>query len=170
MATAHINIGSNLGDRAAIIRHAVAAVEKALGSSARIASPVESEAWGYESPNRFLNVGIAVETALDPVEIMHRLASVEKSIDSSSHRTASGGYADRALDIDLIAVGAQTVASEDLTLPHPRMHLREFVLLPVAELEPQWRHPVLGMTACELLRLLQSDSSAMASMASPSRQ
>ena len=101
MATAHINIGSNLGDRAAIIRHAVAAVEKALGSSARIASPVESEAWGYESPNRFLNVGIAVETALDPVEIMHRLASVEKSIDGSSHRTASGGYADRALDIDL---------------------------------------------------------------------
>lgn len=154
MATAYINIGSNLGDRAALIERAVAALEAALGAAVRRAPVVESAPWGYDSPNSFLNLGIAVETSLPPIRLLELIRAVERDIDVSPHRTAAGTYADRAIDIDLIAVDSVVMDSARLTLPHPRMHLRRFVLEPMAVLAPAWRHPVSGLTASEMLALL----------------
>lgn len=154
MATAYINIGSNLGDRAALIERAVAALEAALGVVARRAPVVESPPWGFDSPNRFLNLGIAVETSLPPLELLDLVRAVERDIDASPHRTPDGLYADRTIDIDLIAVDDVVMESERLTLPHPRMHQRRFVLEPMARLAPVWRHPLSGLTAAEMLALL----------------
>lgn len=153
MAIAHINIGSNLGDRRALIDTAVARIESALGRPVRRAAMIESEPWGYCSPHSFLNLGIAVDAGdMDPHALLGLLREIEAEIAPASHREADGTYADRAIDIDLIALGQLTVDTPELTLPHPRMHLREFVLRPVAELEPTWRHPLLGLTAATLLR------------------
>lgn len=138
MATAYINLGSNIGDRRSTIERAVAAIEADLGVSARRSQWVESEPWGFDSPNRFVNLGIAVDTELEPLELLHRLQAVEKSIDPSSHRDAEGLYIDRVIDIDLIAVDHLVVDAPELTLPHPRMKERPFVMGPLLELCPDW--------------------------------
>lgn len=154
MATAHINIGSNIGDRLALTGQAVAAVESALGAAATVSEPFESEPWGFESANGFINVGLNIDTgSLDPASLMRLLQEVERSIDGSSHRNADGSYRDRLIDIDLIAVDTLVIDTPELVLPHPRMHLREFVLRPMCEVWPGWRHPLLGLTPAEMAAL-----------------
>lgn len=152
--TAYINLGSNIGDRLSILERAVAAVEAALGAKARVAPPVESEPWGYASANPYLNIGIAIPTDLEPVSLLGTLLEVQAAIDPSPHRDKMGNYIDRLIDIDLIAVDNLTVDTPELTLPHPRMHLRRFVLEPMAILTPAWRHPRLGQTPAQMLKNL----------------
>lgn len=154
MPTAYINIGSNLGDRAAAISRAVVAIEKELHSCASASAPYESAPWGYESARAYINVGIAIETSLNPSELMERLLDIQNSIDPTPHRNDAGAYVDRHIDIDLIAVDDIVMHTDGLTLPHPRMHLREFVLVPMLELAAEWRHPVLNASVGELLARL----------------
>ena len=159
MATAHINIGSNLGDRHALIERAVAAIEQELDADARRSNFVESPPWGYDSPNMFLNLGISIPAgSLSPLELLHRLRTIQDSINPASHRDIHGSYADRAIDIDLIAVDSVVLKTEELTLPHPRMHLREFVLVPLSETAPEWIHPSFGLTPAGLLQKLRHGS------------
>jgi 2-amino-4-hydroxy-6-hydroxymethyldihydropteridine diphosphokinase len=160
MPVAYINIGSNQGDRRANIARAVALIADMLHVSPTLSTIVESEPWGYDSASPYLNVGASFDTQLSPGELLDALLSVEKSISPSSHRTADGTYADRIIDIDLIACGdtllvdAITPAGALLTLPHPRMHLRTFVLEPMAELAPNWVHPLLKLTPSDMLKSL----------------
>lgn len=159
----HINIGSNSGCRHALIERAAAAVASAAGGPVRRSAVIETEPWGFVSPNAFLNLGLMAELDLSPeidmqafaLTLLRRLRAIERGIDPSPHRDASGGYIDRAIDIDLIAVGDLVMETPELTLPHPRMHEREFVLRPLAELDPLWRHPLLGLTGSELLSKLK---------------
>lgn len=154
MPTAYINIGSNLGDRAATISRAVVAIEQELHSHASKSTLYESAPWGYESASPYINVGIAIETRLAPSELLGKLLNIQNSIDPTPHRNDAGIYVDRHIDIDLIAVDDIVIHTEGLTLPHPRMHLREFVLAPMLELAAEWRHPVLNATAGELMARL----------------
>lgn len=156
MPTAHISIGSNLGDRAALIGRAVAAISARFTITA-VSRPVESEPWGYSSPNPFINVGVNIEISpgMTPETLLDILLEIQNSIDSSAHRNTDGSYADRAIDIDLICYGSvATPPDAHPTLPHPRMHLREFVLRPMTEILPSWRHPLLGLTPAQLLQRL----------------
>lgn len=161
MAKIHINIGSNKGDRAAHIERAVALLVNRLDpdnrGEAKLAGIIESEPWGFESPNRFLNLGLMLDLpgeSVDPHTILENLQAVERELSTDSHRNPDGTYADREIDIDLIAVDDLVVDDLALTLPHPRMSQRSFVLEPVAELDPGWRHPLTGLSAKEMLRQL----------------
>ncbi|MCM1311075.1 MAG: 2-amino-4-hydroxy-6-hydroxymethyldihydropteridine diphosphokinase [Bacteroides sp.] len=150
---AHINIGSNLGNRTENIRRAVSLVGERVGRVVAQSAAVESEAWGYESPNSFINLGINVETDLAPRDILRIIKLIEQEISpGESHRDAAGRYCDRAIDLDLICLGDTLIESAELTLPHPRLAERAFVLLPLAEILPQWRHPQSGATADKILR------------------
>lgn len=121
----------------------------------RVSRVVESEPWGYVSDSNFLNVGVAVDVGGEsPLDVFHKLQTIERSICGDAHRDAMGGYVDRVIDVDFIAMGDVTVSTPELTLPHPHMHEREFVLRPMAELDPCWTHPVLGFTAGALLSRL----------------
>lgn len=151
---AHINIGSNLGDSLALIHRSIKAIEGLEGHQAAVSTPVESEPWGYESTNIYTNVGIMIDTSLPAERLLAELKNIERSISPASHRNADGSYRDRLIDIDLIDLEGYRVDTPELTLPHPRMHLREFVLRPLAELAPEWRHPILDATAAELLERL----------------
>lgn len=156
MSTAHISIGSNLGDRAALIERAVAAISARFAVTA-VSRPVESEPWGYSSPHPFINVGVNIEISpgMTPETLLDILLEIQNSIDSSAHRNTDGSYADRAIDIDLICYGSvATPPDAHPALPHPRMHLREFVLIPMIEILPTWRHPLLGLTSARLLHRL----------------
>lgn len=160
MPTAYINIGSNMGDRATLIESAVAHIEHLCDTSARRAPVIESLPWGFDSSNAFLNLGIAIDTELSPLGLLHELQAIERQISPSPHRDDTGGYIDRCIDIDLIDIDEMTFADPELTLPHPRMHQRAFVLIPMMSLAPDWQHPLFHATAKELFsRIGQSNLS-----------
>lgn len=161
MSTLYLNIGSNSGDRRAFIARAVAAlpcVLKPWFAGMRVSTEVESEPWGYESAARFINVGVKIElhhcgvwTAAELERLLSVLKELERSISAMPHRDAGGGYSDRELDIDIIALDDVRYKSESLEIPHPHMAARSFVLAPMAELAPEWRHPATMLTAAEML-------------------
>lgn len=149
--TAYINLGSNLGDRHAVIRRAIDILSERLSVKLTMSEPVVSSPWGFSSQHEFVNVGASFPTDLSPAEILELLLAVEHGISAAGHRDARGGYVDRIIDIDLIAVDDLVIDTPALQLPHPRMHLRRFVLEPMKEIAPGWVHPLTGMTPDEML-------------------
>jgi len=146
----YLNIGSNLGDRRDNLYRAVAALSE-LGDPCVMSDVVESQPWGFNSDHAFLNVGVMLGSDDAPLAMLQQLQAIERKLGSRSHRDAHGNYADRLVDIDIIAIDDQVIDTPTLQVPHPRMHLRPFVLQPMAELAPQWIHPTLHATAQELL-------------------
>lgn len=144
MRLTHLNIGSNLGDRYGNIMAAVDALKGALAkcgdleaaATIRVSSPVESEPWGFSSPNFFVNAGVNLITTLEPYALLEATQMAEKAISSASHRHPDGSYADRLVDIDIIWMEGIRLNSPALTLPHPRASERSFVTIPFAELNP----------------------------------
>ncbi|MCM1162894.1 MAG: 2-amino-4-hydroxy-6-hydroxymethyldihydropteridine diphosphokinase [Muribaculaceae bacterium] len=149
----HLNIGSNIGHRRSTLERAVAALSEALPGQMKVSEPIETPAWGYESANPYLNIGVMIDSDVDlPLQrLLELVLDIQNGISRQPHRDATGGYCDRIIDIDIIAVDDRIVQTPELTLPHPRMHLRRFVLEPMATLDPTWRHPVLGKTASEMM-------------------
>lgn len=138
-STIYINIGSNQGDRRAHIEQAVALIANAFANMrVRLSSYCESEPWGYESKNVYLNLGVAVDLDYvpDPHQALSTLLAIERSISASPHRDANNRYIDRPIDIDIIAIDKMTVSDAALQLPHPRAWQRTFVMDPLKELAP----------------------------------
>ncbi|MCM1319589.1 MAG: 2-amino-4-hydroxy-6-hydroxymethyldihydropteridine diphosphokinase [Muribaculaceae bacterium] len=156
MAYAIINIGTNLGHRRLNLSKAMAGVMREFGDI-EMSHTIETEPQGFESPNKFLNVGIMFRTDLEPLEVLHRLQTIEKSISPDSHRDAHGGYADRIIDIDLVAIDDLVMDTPELRLPHPGLADREFYLKPLEEIAPGWTHPLTGLTATEMLSALHPE-------------
>ncbi|MDE7393734.1 MAG: 2-amino-4-hydroxy-6-hydroxymethyldihydropteridine diphosphokinase [Muribaculaceae bacterium] len=144
MRLTHLNIGSNLGDRYGNIMAAVDALKSALAkcgdpeaaATIRVSSPVESEPWGFSSPNFFVNAGVNLVTTLEPYALLEATQMAEKTLSSASHRHTDGSYADRIVDIDIIWMEGISLNSPHLTLPHPRALQRSFVTIPFAQLNP----------------------------------
>lgn len=154
MAYVLINIGSNLGDRRLNLSRAMRKIGERFGDF-EISHVVESEPWGFDSTHSFLNLGMSFHTSLVPAEILNQLQEIERSISDGSHRTSDGGYADREIDIDIIAIDREIIDTPELKVPHPKMAERLFVLEPMAELAPGWSHPVSGLTPFEMIMALK---------------
>ena len=138
--TAYIGIGSNLGKRRYNIRRAVEGIRSLEHvADVVVSSVMESEPWGYESANKYLNVVVkaAFDTDIEPLWLLDRLQEIERGICKASHRDADGNYIDRRIDIDIIAIDNLVVDHPRLQLPHPRMFERDFVLKPLAEIAPE---------------------------------
>ena len=136
----YVNIGSNLGNRQALIEKAIEAIGDNFGFYCK-SGFVESDPWGYESTNRFLNIGVAFKTDLSPEPLLDKLQEIEKSISSKSHRDKKGNYADREIDIDIMAIEGMRYESSRLSVPHRHLLEREFFLQPLKELAPGWQYP-----------------------------
>ena len=145
-----VNIGSNLGDRRLNLSRAMRKIGEEFGDF-EISHVVESAPWGFDSTHSFLNLGMSFETDLSPLDLLHKLQEIERSIGGGSHRTPDGGYADREIDIDIIAIDQEIIDVPELQVPHPHMADRLFVLEPMDELAPGWRHPVTGLTPIEMI-------------------
>lgn len=131
-----INIGSNLGDRRMNLSRAMRAVAEVYGDF-EISHVMESEPWGFESKNRFLNVAMVFKSEDDPLEILHTLQNIERKISPKSHRNPDGSYADRIVDIDIMTIEGIRMNTPELTLPHPHLKERPFFLEPLQELLSQ---------------------------------
>lgn len=158
----YLNIGSNTGNRLENINKAIAfLINSALmeNNTYVLSDVIESAPWGFESENLFLNIGmrIVLERKISPLKILELTQSIERQWGAGNvHRDTDGNYTDRPMDIDIIAVDDVVLDSQCLTLPHPRMHLREFVLAPMNQISPDWVHPIFKVTAKELLDRLNN--------------
>ena len=143
MALLAIALGSNLGNRSDFLCRALAALEEEVGALGAISPFVESEAEGFESEHTFLNAAALIQTIHSPEELLERTQRIEQRLGRTKKSTPSTGYSDRTIDIDLLLLEDCIMHTDRLTLPHPLMHLRSFVLAPLCCIAPTMEHPIL---------------------------
>ena len=130
---AYLGLGSNLGDREANIRKAISLIGKKVGLVLRQSSLIETEPWGFESSNKFLNAVILCETPLTPRQLLKVTQSIERQL-GRRRKSTSSSYSDRPIDIDILLYDDLTVDEPDLKIPHPLMQQRDFVMIPLQEI------------------------------------
>ena len=149
---AYLSLGSNRGDRDQQIERALSALAEAGVAVRRRSALYETEPVGMSPQRWFLNCLVEVETELMPLALLRTLKRIERQL---GRRGASGPEpAARSIDIDIIVYGQHRMSTPELTLPHPRLAERRFVLEPLRELDPDWRHPLTRQSAAEMLAAL----------------
>ena len=164
-------LGSNRGDRADFISKAIVMIGETVGSVVTRSSLYESDPWGFEDEIQFLNQVIVIDTTLAPEDLLEQLLTIETklgrirpfegcgcSVSSSTMEIEGDGkhekpiYSGRTIDLDILFYGQQLVFTDKLMIPHPRLHERRFVLVPLTEISPAFVHPLLKKTISALLR------------------
>lgn len=152
MNKAYISIGSNLGNRLENLNKSIQLLQTTSGIAKQMSSIYETPSWGYQSFNNFLNQVVALETLLEPQELMRKLLEIEENM---GRVRLSSQYQDRIIDLDIIDYNNEVMRTKHLQLPHPRYHERAFVVWPLAEIAPNLIHPILLKSAEELKNAFQ---------------
>lgn len=129
----YLSIGSNLGNRQAHLDDAVRLINTCVGHVIRRSDTYVSPAWGYYSDNEYFNICILIETTLEPLELLKKTQKIEKDM-GRTHKTVNGQYHDRIIDIDILTYDNQTITLPELTIPHPLMKERDFVMIPLRQI------------------------------------
>ena len=129
----YLGLGSNLGNRKKLLLQAIRLISEQVGKVTRQSSFIETEPWGFESDNKFLNAVILCETDKSPREVLEITQQIERDM-GRTKKSVSVGYADRTVDIDILLYDELTIDEPDLKIPHPLMHERDFVMIPLKEI------------------------------------
>lgn len=162
----YILAGGNLGPVRENLRRAKAMIGERIGQVVRASGLYRSPAWGFESPDPFYNVAWAVETTLEPAAVMTALLEIERQLgrergDAPASHAATQApktYASRPIDLDILFYDDLALSTPFLTLPHPRLPLRRFALVPLHEIAPNLIHPTLNQTISQLLAVCPDKS------------
>ena len=134
----YLGLGSNLGDREAVLLQAIKLIDERVGQVLCHSSFIETEPWGFESTNRFLNAAVCCETTLTPREVLQVTQQIERDLGKrkrhATKRQKEINYQDRPIDIDILLYDDLIVDEPDLKIPHPLMYQREFVMRPLNEI------------------------------------
>ena len=161
-ALAAIALGSNLGDRAENLSQALMLTAN-LGQVIAVSTFHDTEPVGYLNQPRFLNAALLLGTPLAPQDLLYALLEIERSM--GRDRASVPAKGPRIIDLDLIFHGDAMINTPNLVLPHPAMHLRQFVLAPLAELAPAWQHPITRRSVAQMLAGLLRPAPALDSQA-----
>ncbi|MBQ1972743.1 MAG: 2-amino-4-hydroxy-6-hydroxymethyldihydropteridine diphosphokinase [Paraprevotella sp.] len=159
----YLGLGSNQGHRLELLLRAIQLIEERIGPVQERSALYETPPWGFDSPHPFLNAVVGVHTELTPEQILFHTQCIERELGRTT-KSVDGHYSDRPIDIDLLFFDSLVLeadyllpgasAPSHLSLPHPLLHLRTFVLCPLADVAPHFVHPILGRTVSELLQSL----------------
>jgi 2-amino-4-hydroxy-6-hydroxymethyldihydropteridine diphosphokinase len=148
MAKVYLLLGSNLGDRLNYMSAARSSIEANIGVVFNASSIYESEAWGFESDNKFLNQVLYLSTSKSPETILKKVKEIENQLGRERNEN---GYESRTIDIDILFYDQMIIEKEDLIIPHPKIQERLFTLVPLKEIASKMIHPTFGKTILELL-------------------
>ena len=154
MSLVYLILGGNQGNRAEIISRAIDLVTSEIGPKLASSACYESESWGFKS-EPFINQIIIINTILSPTEVLARTQQIEIRL---GRIRETSGYEARTIDIDLLYYDSLVLNSKNLTLPHPRIAVRKFVLVPLAEIAPGFRDPFTQLTILEMLEACTDES------------
>lgn len=133
MHTAYLGLGSNLGNKKHNIEQAIQHIEELIGAVERRSALLETEPWGFTSSNGFVNAAVCVSTQLTPRQLLEATQAIERTM-GRTQKSTDGQYHDRIIDIDILMYDHLHINEPDLTLPHPLMHQRDFVMIPLREI------------------------------------
>jgi 2-amino-4-hydroxy-6-hydroxymethyldihydropteridine diphosphokinase len=155
MNAVFLALGTNLGNRSKNLIDAIAGIKEQIGKVLEISSVYETEPWGFKSESQFLNSVVKVETTLNPEAVLEAILKIELYLGR-----ARGGnqYSSRIIDIDILFYEDQVIDTGDLKVPHPKLQIRKFVLIPLCEIEPGMVHPVFKITLASLLESCEDKS------------
>ena len=146
----YLSLGTNLGNKEENLTRAIEHLSLVLGECVSQSLFIETAPWGFESENSFLNCAVAFDTHLAPLELLDATERIEHEL-GRIYKSHGGHYSDRIIDIDILLYGNEIIESNRLTIPHPLMHKRDFVLEPLAEIAPETQHPVLHKSIKQLM-------------------
>lgn len=156
MAKAYIGLGTNIGNKRRNLITAAALLAERAGDVLSISSFYETEPWGFESDNTFLNAALLLETELEPLQLLFLTQEIEKEMGRT--QKSDGAYHDRIIDLDILLYDLCVINDAALVVPHPLMHKRQFVMEPLAEIAPMLVHPVLNKTMLELAEEIDTET------------
>lgn len=160
-----LSVGGNLENTAGKFDRLWQLIEKHIGSITATSPYYKSEPWGFVSEHPFVNTVARVTTTLSPIEALHISQKIEKML-GRENKSHNGIYSDRSMDIDIIAYNDIVLRNDELEIPHPRMHLRRFVLQPLYDIQPDWIHPLFHKKITTLLEEC-TDNSELEKMKNP---
>ncbi len=142
MATVFLGLGSNLGRKNENLNQALIYIQKQVGVIISCSSIYETTPWGFSSDNQFLNMVLEVNTSLLPEKLLLENKKIERLMGRTFKSSDVSAYEDRVIDLDILFYDCMEINTPELTIPHPLLHTRLFVLEPMSEIAPDWEHPV----------------------------
>ncbi|MBR3937157.1 MAG: 2-amino-4-hydroxy-6-hydroxymethyldihydropteridine diphosphokinase [Bacteroidaceae bacterium] len=136
MSTLYLSLGTNLDDRQQNLKSALELIGREVGTVVSASDVIETDPWGFESPNPFLNMVVKVETDLKPLEVLDVTQKIERQLGRAT-KSVNGEYHDRLIDIDILLYDDLVMDTPELTIPHPLMYERKFVMEPLAQIAPE---------------------------------
>jgi len=152
MGMAYLLLGSNLGDKVGYLEQAKEQIQQQAGKVITVSPYYETAPWGGDQLSPFVNFSIALQTNLSPLALLHILLKIEAKLGRQRTKEEKAGYTDRTVDIDILLYDDLVLDSAELVLPHPRLHLRRFALVPLLDISNGLIHPLLGESIEALLK------------------